>query len=107
MHFLHDIFTKSLGWTNDLDEKPIKSNGKLICVSSVLDELVSKGDMAGFDEFKHRVANRGHMPQQAQPNYSGGGSGATYRPATMAPGRSAMTGGAAARCKYLTRKLTE
>ncbi|KAM0719224.1 hypothetical protein Q7P37_005129 [Cladosporium fusiforme] len=56
------------------------------CIS-VLEELIAKGDPAGFDEFRYRVSNHGNAPQQEQSSFSGGG--APYRPSGMAPGSAA------------------
>ena len=71
--------------------------------STVLDEILAKGDPAGFETFRVRVANHGLVPAGAAQTTTSAGYGASagYRPNTMAPGGGAKVygGGGASRRK--------
>jgi len=66
----------------------------------VLEEIIAKGDPAGFETFRVRVANHGIVPAGQSPTAAGYSATAGYRPNSMAPGGGAKNhadGGASRR----------
>jgi hypothetical protein len=70
----------------------------------VLEEIVSRGDVNGFELFKHRVANHGNAPQAGQASTSGVNNAANgiSRPAAMGP-RGLASGTVPARRKFFAQ----